>query len=419
MISLSRRRRAETPPPMGPVDLAYFRAARGVPLPTGFLFGFRGAPPPLDALRARVGGRGRRLPVLHHRIATHRPVVERADRFTVEEHVHEAELPDGGGMAEAGRLMLDRPLPSDGRPPWEVWLFHGPGDGYALCYRGDHTLQDGAGAAHTARFLLGDHPAGGPAGRRPAWPTPIGAADALGDMLSAYRPPRDPLPQAFTVRPAGRSGMCVADAPMARLRAIGRAAGGTVNDVYLAALAHAFRSWHLKTTGTPPPPLPVAMPMSVRAPGEELLPGNHMIMTRLLLPTDEGSPAGALERVIAWTGEIRRTRRRDATRLLLAAGPAAVGAAVGVRMVNGRRIAGPVSGMDLGGPLVHGGDTAVSAGMFTGLAGGVLCYTSLTGYHGTARLTLVHDLALRGVDALTEHWLSALDQLDDLRPSPR
>lgn len=45
-------------------------------------------------------------------------------------------------------------------------------------------------------------------------------------------------------------------------------------------------------------------------------------------------------------------------------------------------------------------------------ASGVLCYTSLTGYHDTARLTVVHNEALPTADQLPDLWLGALIELD-------
>ncbi|NEC76902.1 condensation protein, partial [Streptomyces rochei] len=148
-------------------------------------------------------------------------------------------------------------------------------------------------------------------------PTARGLVDALAEVAAAFRAPT--AKPAFDGVSTGRVDVCHTRTPLGRLRAVARAHGGTVTDVYLAALSHAVRTWYLKDTGLVHPPLPVSIPMSVRAPGEEFAPGNRMVTARLLLPCDEESPRRALARIVAATGRLRESRRRDAMRLLLAA----------------------------------------------------------------------------------------------------
>ncbi|MFJ3159786.1 hypothetical protein [Streptomyces kanasensis] len=50
--------------------------------------------------------------------------------------------------------------------------------------------------------------------------------------------------------------------------------------------------------------------------------------------------------------------------------------------------------------------------MFARLVGSQLGYTALTGYHDTARLTVVSDDALDTADGPGRHWLAALLDLD-------
>lgn len=250
---------------MGTADVAFHLATGGNPVPLAFTFGFEGRAPTLDSVRARVAERVHHVPALRYRIARDRRKFRRVDRIAVDRHVHEAWLPEDTDGSATSRLMLSRPMSTDDRPPWDVWLVHGPADRHTLVYRTDHTFQDGMGAAYTARALLGDHPEGGPAPQRPARPTAHGLADALGEVVAAFRAPT-PKP-AFDGDFTGRVDVCHADTPLARLRAIARAHGGTVTDVYLAALSHAVRTWYLKDTGSAHPPLPVSIPMSVRAPG--------------------------------------------------------------------------------------------------------------------------------------------------------
>lgn len=395
---------------MGTADVAFHLATGGNPVPLAFTFGFEGRAPTLDSVRARVAERVHQVPALRYRIARDRRKFRRVDRIAVDRHVHEAWLPEDTDGSATSRLMLSRPMSTDDRPPWDVWLVHGPAERHTLVYRTDHTFQDGMGAAYTARALLGDHPEGGPAPQRPARPTAHGLADALGEVVAAFRAPT-PKP-AFDGDFTGRVDVCHADTPLARLRAIARAHGGTVTDVYLAALSHAVRTWYLKDTGSAHPPLPVSIPMSVRAPGEEYAPGNRMVTARLLLPCDEESPQRALARVVAGTGRLRESRRRDAMRLLLSASPRALGATVGTRLVRGAFVAGPVSSVNFGTALVHQGVAARRSAVFAGVASGIRCVTTLTSQHDTACLTVVHDEALATADELPDLWLAALLELE-------
>ncbi|MER5941046.1 wax ester/triacylglycerol synthase domain-containing protein [Streptomyces sp. NPDC001928] len=395
---------------MGTADVAYHLAMRGRPLPVGFMFTFGGRAPTLDAVRARVAERALRIPALRYRIARDGPVFRRVDGIAVERHVHEVWLPEDADEAEAARMMLTRPMNTGERPPWDVWLVHGPAGGHSLCYRSDHTIQDGVGAAHTVRDLLDDHPQGGPAAHHPGRPTGRGLADALADAVGGFRAPT--AKPAFDGASSGRTTLCRVHTPLAMLRAIARAHGGTVNDVYLAALSHAVHTWHMKATGAPHPPLPVAVPMSVRAPGEECAPGNRMVTARLLLPCDEPSPRLALARVAAATARWRATRRRDAVRMLVAATPRALGARVGTRMVNGDVVSGPASSVNFGAALVHQGAASDSAAVFTGLAAGIRCLTTLTSQHDASCLTVVHDETLATADELPNLWLAALLELE-------
>ncbi|MEU3251047.1 wax ester/triacylglycerol synthase domain-containing protein [Streptomyces sp. NPDC006997] len=396
--------------PMTTVDVAYHLATRGGPLPVVFVFWFSGRAPTLDAVRARVADRAPTVPSLRYGIVRDRTVFRRADRFAVEQHVHEARLPADDDGSAPGRMMLTHPMAGGGRPSWDVWLLRGD-DGYALCYRTDHALQDGVGAAHAVRALLDDHPeAGGPPPARLARPTARGLVNAVGDVVASLRGGR-PMP-AFDGTEMRNGVVCHAETSLARLRAIGRPRGGTVNDVYLAALAHAVHTWHMKETGTAHPPLPVVIPMSVRTAGEEHAPGNRMIVARLLLPCDEPKPGRALTRVMAATDRLRTSRQRDATRLLLASAPRAVGARLGTRMVNGAVVAGPASSVNFGQALVHQGAAARRAAVFADLAGSVPWVVTLTSQHDTACLSVVHDASVGGARELPDLWLAALLELE-------
>jgi hypothetical protein len=197
-----------------------------------------------------------------------------------------------------------------------------------------------------------------------------------------------------------------------RLRRAAHAHGATVNDVYLAALSEAVGRWYEKRAGAAHPPLPVSMPMSVRAPGEESRVGNAVVTARLTLPCGHSDGARhALRVVAAQTGRLRRTRYRHAAHRLLRAMPAALGARTARHLADAAAVTTITSAIDAGPALRVAGRPSARAGMFTALAAGLRCYTALTTHHDTARLTVVHDDALPGVHDLGTHWRAALDDL--------
>jgi diacylglycerol O-acyltransferase len=82
---------------------------------------------------------------------------------------------------------------------------------------------------------------------------------------------------------------------LAPLRAAGRAAGGTLNDAYVAALLGALRRYH-EAFGLHVGELPVAIPVSLRA-ERDPLGGNRFTGLRLAAPVGEADPRRRIERV--------------------------------------------------------------------------------------------------------------------------
>jgi len=70
--------------------------------------------------------------------------------------------------------------------------------------------------------------------------------------------------------------------PLDDLRAAGKAAGGTVNDAYLAGLSGGLRRYH-EHLGAPVDELPLAMPVSTRT-DDDSVGGNHFSAVRLAAP---------------------------------------------------------------------------------------------------------------------------------------
>jgi hypothetical protein len=117
-------------------------------------------------------------------------------------------------------------------------------------------------------------------------------------------PARAPLSPILLGRGLDRR-LHVVEAPLVGLREAARASGATINDVFLAAVGGALRSYH-EAQGSSVDAVRVTMPINLRqeddAPG-----GNHFTPARFVLPVDDPDPrrraeiAGALVR--SWRAE--------------------------------------------------------------------------------------------------------------------
>ncbi len=258
--------------------------------------------------------------------------------FDLHYHLRHLRLPEGAGTdglftfaEQAAMTPLD---PS--RPLWEATLVGGlPDGGAALLFKLSHVLSDGMGLA---QLLAGLHSrTREPTTDKPQPPAPTGEAptlsreltrqvrsdlglvggaargllgmaaslvrpdravrDALGYVVSARRvlspPPAPPLPVLAHRSPSWR--FRTLDVPFADLRAAGKAAGGSINDSYLASLLGAFRRYSARQ-GDPLPPerlMPVTLPVSVRREEHEAG-GNHFAPARLSAPVGIVDPAARI-----------------------------------------------------------------------------------------------------------------------------
>jgi WS/DGAT/MGAT family acyltransferase len=101
------------------------------------------------------------------------------------------------------------------------------------------------------------------------------------------------------------------DFPFADLRSASKAAGGSVNDAFLAALLGAFRIYH-DQLGAPIESMPIAIPISVRREGDAKG-GNRFVAARLAAPVAIRDPA---ERIAAVRSLVRAARAEPAIEAL-------------------------------------------------------------------------------------------------------
>ncbi|MDQ1646018.1 MAG: diacylglycerol O-acyltransferase / wax synthase [Cryptosporangiaceae bacterium] len=255
-------------------------------------------------------------------------------------HIRRSALPKPGTEAQlrelVGRLMSRRL--DQGRPLWEMYLVEGLSGGrIALISKTHHAMVDGNAAVDLAQVILdlGPNPRETPpniwrpkpepnalelvAGavtqliQRPteiadtvrvamldARSTVTKVAGALGGILAAARTAARPAPESPLNVPIGeqrRYGM--AKAELDDFKAVRKAHSGTINDVVLATVAGALRSW-LMTRGEPVGTKSVVramVPVSVRGDVNRDGQGNHVASYLVDLPVGEPNAVVRLHQV--------------------------------------------------------------------------------------------------------------------------
>jgi WS/DGAT/MGAT family acyltransferase len=213
-----------------------------------------------------------------------------------------------------------------------------------------------------------------------------------------------------------------AHAPLAALKTAGKAAGGTVNDAILAAVAGMLARLFVQAGERPSRPPVALVPISVRRPGEE---GGNRISTVLVdLPTDVSDPAERVARVGATMRELKNSAAVRAGALLVGASgwaPPLVSSTLaramgGVRAFNlvVSNIPGPQQPFYLNGHRMLEAYPAVPLNPASqGLTVGVLSYD------GGVYFGLLADRDLEpSVDAAREALAEALGELTLSSPSP-
>jgi diacylglycerol O-acyltransferase len=325
---------------------------------------FRGPTPEPAQMLDRVRSRLHLIPRYRQRLqrtppGAGRPAWVDDPNFNVEFHIHQLALPAPGGMNEllalTGHVMslgLDR-----SKALWELWVVGGlapeAGDSepcFAVISKTHHTLIDGLGGIDIAQAIL-DQPDGfepaTTAALRPWHPHPepstaellldqarttAGAVlDSGLNLLDALRNPREaalrlletasglgevawavvnPAPETVLNLPIGPyRRYSVLSQPLADYQAIKDRFGGTINDVFLAAvtggLAHLLDSRGLQTAGVEYSAL---VPISVRREGEHGAIGNRLTVLRAPLPIYATNPLTRLQTVISEMRTLKASR---------------------------------------------------------------------------------------------------------------
>jgi len=266
--------------------------------------------------------------------------VDDAD-FDISYHVRRSALPRPGSPDQLRELVgrvqsrqLDR-----NRPLWEIYLVEGLADGhFAIITKTHHAMVDGVSAIDVGALILDDTPTPRDDLPSEAWmpgPAPSGlslvagaladnlrrpsqvvetlrsgatdarttaeralgtAAGVLATVRTSLRPaPASPLNA--TIGEQRRYGM--AATVLDDYKRVRKAHGGTVNDVVLATVSGALRTW-LLTRGesvTPATTVRAMVPVSVRTGDQAGTLGNRVSAIFVDLPVGEASPLVRLHRV--------------------------------------------------------------------------------------------------------------------------
>jgi WS/DGAT/MGAT family acyltransferase len=336
---------------------------------------FGGTPPTMEELAALVRGKIDQIPRYRQRVRSvplelGRPIWADDPHYDLGYHLRHTALPAPGDDAAfcnlMGRLMAQE-LDRD-RPLWETWLVEGlEGGRWAIVFKVHHCLVDGVAGAELLQVMLDLDPTTEPLEPAP-WapsPEPSGVAKVLGawtglaqDAASTARGLPDavlhPVATAQSVVPTvqglarwvtnlgttaplsveGSIGphrsWAHSDVSLADVKAIGRAFGGTVNDVVLAAVTGGYRDL-LASRGDDlsTARLRSLVPVSTRRDDGHGVPDNRVTALLYELPVGVADPLERLRLVREQVGELKGSHMAETGALVTEVGdlvpPAAVG----------------------------------------------------------------------------------------------
>lgn len=289
--------------------------------------------------------------------------------FDLHYHLRRVRLPDGSthqDLLDWARTQAIGGFDS-ARPLWEFTLVEGvstdgrPGEGAALVVKAHHVVTDGIGAVQLAAHLFDfeAHPVPTTRTERPAARRTTSAellrdvvihdvegvidfarqqlSSALPTLVHAVRHPQQAVESAVatigsiakflapTTSPkstvmVGRmmsSNFRTVEVPVNHLHASARAAGGRLNDGFLAGITAGLQKYH-HFHGTEVHELRVAMPISQRSAGHAEG-GNHVSVTRFTVPVDEPTPAERVADLHRVVEGIRNEKALDHTEAIAGA----------------------------------------------------------------------------------------------------
>lgn len=299
--------------------------------------------PGIDHLRARAEVLAAHLPRLAQRIeagpALSKPRWVPDRDFDPAWHTRVVRAPAADGLD--GVLRLVAPLATEGfdraRPPWQMLLVEGVDEtgGAALVIRLHHVCTDGVGALRLASVLFDlapgaapsgpalapveDLPPSGPVGEafwrslnvardrlpalaasaREVFSDPHPRAQATIDLMRSVARLAAPGDAALSPVMTGRSlasHLGAIDLDLDRAGEAGRAAGGTINDVFVAGLLEGLRLYH-EVHGHRPVALRIGVPINLRTDDTDAGVTNAFAPARISAPLQIVDPSARIAAV--------------------------------------------------------------------------------------------------------------------------
>ena len=318
---------------------------------------FEGPAPTLEEVGDLILAKIHRIPRYRQRVRAvafelGRPVWVEDPQFDIANHLHRTALPAPGDDAALDELMsqlmsrrLDRDLPL-----WDAWLVEGLDQGrWAMVFKVHHCMVDGVAGVGLLEALLDIVPDPVVPEPEPWVPEPEpSAGELVADawiglvadtvtrgarvVAAATRPSEAVEQMARTMQGAARflSHLGPRTAPslegsigpdrvwthvtidLAEVKRIGRAAGGTVNDVVLAAVTSGWRTY-LTHRGDPvESAIRTLVPVSVRHDDGVGVPDNRVSALLVELPTHLGDPTARLDAVKAEMADRKASHMSEA-----------------------------------------------------------------------------------------------------------
>jgi len=323
----------------------------------GAILIFEGPPPRYVDLVEHVRGRLELVPRFRQRLAVPpleagRPLWVDDVNFNLSYHIRHTALPEPGGEAQLKRLtarvfsqQLDR-----SKPLWEMWLVQGlERDRFAILTKTHHAMVDGISGVDIGTVLFDLEPVPEPAPVEDGWEPHAapGAAELMARAatdaaaaplklaeraVEAVRHPEsaarraseavegllefaaalaDPAPHVPLNQPIGpHRRFTWARSELATFKQIKDTFGGTVNDVVLAVVTGALRSWlHERGVRTEGLELRALVPVSIRTADERGDLGNRLAAMRGPLPVYVEDPVRRLRVVSEQMEGLKRSKQ--------------------------------------------------------------------------------------------------------------
>ncbi len=318
----------------------------------------------IDGIRAYIESRLHLIPRYRQHLTTvplgNRLVWVDDEHFNIHYHVRHTSLPRPGDERQLKRLaarivsqQLDR-----AKPLWEIWVVEGlEGDRFAMVAKTHHCMVDGISGVDLLAVLLSPFPSAEyPPG--PRWiprpgPTPLqifrdemlrrvreplallwetpcpfrspgtivaglwDALGALGETLGMAARPASPTPLNQPIGPHRRFDWTSLD--LADVKAVKNRLGGTVNDVVLATVAGALRTFlENRRVNVDVLDLRASIPVSIRTDEQRGTLGNQIALWMTELPVAERDPRRRLAKVRESTSRLKESRQTLGAQVLAA-----------------------------------------------------------------------------------------------------